>query len=447
MKKTSAILCAALAAGTMFCLTGCGKTEVDVTSGLVLEFNGYDGYGTASIMGSYPWISELTMIKPDSKPAKVPSYSILESAVKYTIEPDEGLKNGDTVTVTAEINEDIIADYDFKLVGEPQTYTVSGLDEVKEFDPFEGITVTFEGIAPNASAVVKDIPGDMSLKYVFDKSSGLSNGDTVTLSVETYSGTELEQYCLSYGKVPTASSKTYTVEGLASYASKLEDIPDDTIAKMDSQAQDILKAYAAANWAKESKLTDMNLIGYYFLAPKDGLSGSTNNYLYLVYKNSMYIGKNSNDVTVGDVSYYYYTCFSDIMLMEDGTCSVNLTNYSTPSEDCKFEYEYEGFFGNSTGYYHTNGYKDLDSMFSDCVTTKIDKYTYENTVEDVVEEKPTEAPKKEEKTEEKDKDSKKEDEAETSEAESEAEEEKTTEAESEEETKASEEEEKATKAE
>ncbi|MDE5765218.1 MAG: hypothetical protein K2N49_01410 [Ruminococcus sp.] len=440
MKKISAVLCASLAVGTMFCLTGCGnkKTDVDVTSGLALKFYGYDGYGTASLPSDYQWMSDMFASAPkSSKPKSVPNRSVLESAVKYKIEPDEGLKNGDTVTVTAEINESMIADYDFRLVGEPQTYTVTGLDELEEFDPFEGIDVVFEGIAPNAYASVKNTPTNMSLKYVFDRAGGLSVGDTITLSVETYGDSNLEQYCLGFGKVPTASSKTYTVENVASYVSKLEDIPEDALAKMDSQAQDVLNARIASTWEEECKLRNSQLIGYYFLTPKDSNGGNTHNYLYLVYKNDMYIGKNSHDVTVGDVSYYYYTGFYDIMIMEDGTCSVSLSDYVRPITECRFEYEYDGFIGKSTGYYYVNGYKDLDSLFSDCVTKVIDKYTYVSTVEDIIEEKPEETPEEEptEEIPEEDK-SDKSDESGTSESESEqTTEEETTEPVTEEETK------------
>lgn len=70
------------------------------------------------------------------------------------------------------------------------------------------------------------------------------------------------------------------------------------------------------------------------------------------------------------------------MLLEDGTCSVNLSNSNIPNNTFKVEYKYtdKNWGWENNGNYYFYGYKDLDSMFSDCVTTKIESYIYENTV-------------------------------------------------------------------
>ena len=377
------VLCGIMVVCVMAGLTGCGKTKIDVTENLIVDFNGYDGYGKAVLNDDFAWLDKAEAeYEGDELLSGLKFYSDLDRAVKYTIEPSEGLKKGDEITVKVDINESAVESYNFKLSGESQKFTVSGLDKIEDFDPFADIEVVYSGMAPNASVAVKNTPNDLSLKYTWDKSNGLSNGDTVTLSVSANNGDDLEKYCLEHGKRLTATEKTYTVESLAGYVQKLEDISEDMLEKMNQQAQDKLNASIASNWAEESKLKDSKLLGYYFLVPKEGSNAWVNNYLYLVYENKVYIDKNKNDVTVGDVTYYYYTCFEDIMLLEDGTCSVNLSNSNVPNNTFKVEYKYtdKNWGWENNGNYYFYGYKDLDSMFSDCVTTKIESYIYENTV-------------------------------------------------------------------
>lgn len=376
------LICAALALAAAAALSSCGKKNFKVTEDLTMTYSGFNGYGTADL-DKDDWYADIVEEYGEDMDfmEQLELAANLDNAVQFSVEPSENLSNGDKITVTVEVNNDKLKEYKFKLTGGTETFTVAGLEDVEEFDPFENVTVTFEGVAPNATARVtaENNTGIISLNYKLDKNTGLSNGDQVVVTASPYSGSDLETYCMGLGKKPTASEKTYTVEGLACYASQISDIPDDMLEKMDAQAQDKLKAYCASNWSEESKLTGTELLGYYFLTPKEGASVYDQNYLYLVYAVKANIGKNSHDVTVGDVTYYYFTRFDDIMLLEDGTCSVNLAECETPGNTYKVEYTYQ-FFGPTTGYYSFKGYGDLDSMFNDCVTTKIDQYTYENTV-------------------------------------------------------------------
>ena len=68
------------------------------------------------------------------------------------------------------------------------------------------------------------------------------------------------------------------------------------------------------------------------------------------------------------------------MVLEDGTCSVDLMNYDKPHG--------QGFFNSASGEafivgkYWFVGYEELDSMFNNCVTQYIADYTYETTVKE-----------------------------------------------------------------
>ena len=67
------------------------------------------------------------------------------------------------------------------------------------------------------------------------------------------------------------------------------------------------------------------------------------------------------------------------MLLPDGTCSLDLSAGATPTKTIESKY---GVLNWGSLYYHNfKGYSEPDSMFNDCVTSKIDSYNYESTVE------------------------------------------------------------------
>ena len=66
------------------------------------------------------------------------------------------------------------------------------------------------------------------------------------------------------------------------------------------------------------------------------------------------------------------------MLLEDGTCTTDLSSGELCSNTIESDYGYWDFIAT---FYTFHGYKDLDSLFNDCVTQKIGEYNYENTVQ------------------------------------------------------------------
>lgn len=151
------------------------------------------------------------------------SYSGILSRYMFSFESPDKLSNGDKIKITLD-NEyygTSMEEYCTKYYGKyPSSYektiTVSGLPEALVFDPFEAWTITFDGYS-TAGSLQKTYSGEInSSRFKFDKTSDLSNGDivTVTLDKENY-GMSMEEYCVkNYGKIPSAYEKTYTVSGL-----------------------------------------------------------------------------------------------------------------------------------------------------------------------------------------------------------------------------------------
>lgn len=379
MKKR--IISMAMAA-TMFMVNmiGCGSKTFDVTSTAEISFKGYNGYGTCTLENEYEWINSVLDWYGDSINEMQQAKSEIElmDTVSYEIDKPENLSNGDTVTINVKIGS-AADDYAFKLTGESITATVEGLKEVEEFDPFENISVVYEGFAPEGTAKIKAESEDNAIFYEADKSTGLSNGDKITVTAS--SKYNMNQYAQLFGKVFSSAEKEFTVEGLASYASSIDEIPEDAKNKMLSQASDSIKA-DCASWKEGNSLKSSEFIGYYFLKNKEGFEEEPYNELYCVYKNTANMkgllrnGDGKTEVT-GEEVYYTFYRYSDIVIMPDGTCSVDLSSGKITDNRIESDYGYWNWFA---VFYTFDGYKDLDSMFNDCITKKSDKYDYETTV-------------------------------------------------------------------
>lgn len=359
-------------------LTGCGRTEINLNDYVTISYDGYDTIGTASctIDKEAMMISnaEAFGMSGDLDFETLQAGYLVDTSISGSLDKTSNLNNGDTITfhwdkVDTEKLEDA---YKIKLKYEDISETVTGLKTAEPFDPFDDISVIFEGTAPNATVRIQRKDTALNaLTYTADKTSGLNIGDEVTVTVGATYGT-VEEYCMSKGKIPSATEKKFTVDALPSYAMKLDEVPQESVEKMDTQAQETFQAYVAKNWMDNgSHFKGMSLVGNYFLYPKDSsMNLRTHNYLYFVYQIDAEDLSNNNEI----FSYYYYTYYTDIMLLPDGTCSFDLSNSVSP----------KGFYGGESftigGKYHYEGYQDLDTLFNKQVTSKIDQYAYESTI-------------------------------------------------------------------
>ena len=130
-----------------------------------------------------------------------------------------GLRNGDVITQLERERGRSGNAFGVKVKYSDITYTVSGLEKVNTFDAFDGVTVEFNGTAPQGTATVNSLPtaeAGGSLHYTLDTTDGLRNGDTVTLTAS--SNREDFSDCIEkYGAIPAETEKTFTVSGLNEY--------------------------------------------------------------------------------------------------------------------------------------------------------------------------------------------------------------------------------------
>ncbi len=298
------------------------------------------------------------------------------------------LSNGEEITLAAESRcpdepeKYFTATYGAVPAAEEKTYVVSGLKEAEPFDPFDYVDVTFSGVSPTgtASVTVDSSKACMEgINALLSADSLLSNGDTVTVSLSFgngYSGSSLAEYwAYNYGCTPVSLEKIYTVEGLGRYVTSTDEISESALASMISQAQDAYYAYAAGHWVAPETLHSVNFLGIYLLTPKDGFHTSCQNICFLAFSVDIVDERAAEGEEDGSMTYYSYTRYDNLTLENDGSTSVDLAAYTTPSEEfsaCLYNYT-----PNALYYY---GYRSMSELFNHCVVQNMDNYTYESTV-------------------------------------------------------------------
>lgn len=295
---------------TVLLLTGCGKKKIDVTEDLLVNFDGYNGYGTATLENEYGWEAEALEaagVKSIDTFSDLGDALMIESAVLYEIQPKENLSNGDEVTVSTVINDEVAEKYKIKFVYNEKKFIVEGLPEIEQVDLFDNIDVSFQGIAPNVTAYLDNANTDsyVRMSYKMDKNNNLNIGDVITVTAD-YNKEDL----LEAGYIALSDTKEFVVEGVAQYVSELSQIPSDILEKMKKQTEDAMKSHVAKTWAEEESLKGMEYLGSYLLTLKDGIQWNNNyNMLYLVYK----IDVENSD---GSFSYYSYCKYKNLIILE-----------------------------------------------------------------------------------------------------------------------------------
>lgn len=287
-----------------------------------------------------------------------------EYSFKASASPENNLSNGDTVVVTLTSSDGLddlesycINYYGFVPTSLTKEYTVSDLAEGGTLDLFEDLKVTVSGFAPNGKISVK---GKYNVDYECSKTDGLSNGDTVTITAKApYDMMPLNEYCATELQgLPMSDSYTYTVTGLDSYITKIDDIPADLLTAMQAQAEDVYVAQAADDGIT---LDSYEYQGCYFLQAKNQDAWGNKNKVYLVYK----LSGTGDD---GAFTSYSFVQFSDLEIYADGTPYTDLSSYQKPSSwDAPRN--------------HMCGYDSISAMVNKVIDNQRADYTVETNVD------------------------------------------------------------------
>lgn len=205
------------------------------------------------------------------------------------------LSNGDKLTIHITAPEDtendlekyIIRKYGVKPEKLEKEYTVSGLDELEEFDPFEKLDVRFTGRSPFVNLELVNNNEIYGIEFLADQTEGLAIDDDVVITAVGAEGEVLENICATQGKKLVQDKKTYVVENVDSYVEKLEDISQEEMDKMEKTARSAVEDAVMESWywsGPEVTLVDTEFIGNYFLRAKKNADVDNYAYIFFVYK-------------------------------------------------------------------------------------------------------------------------------------------------------------------
>ena len=385
MKKLKQMLLACIPGIMVFTLSGCGATTIDLNKYVTIEAGGYDSMGTLTSIFDYDAFEKDYggKIKANVKGGDGGTAAemamelgfgeevvdvLLDYCVGYQIDKRSELSNGDVVNLKWDCEDkDAKKYFNVQLKYSDIQYTVQGLTEVGTFDPFEYVTVEFSGASPEGTAVITQNYDKTEMQYIsfsVDASSGLSNGDQVTVTASVQGS--VDSFVERFGTIPSPLSKEFTVEQLPAYVASSLEIDENTLKSMKQQAEDVYTAHWYNLEGSMDGLKGLTYVGNYFLSKKDGAYGDEN-FIYLVYRvDAEYQGE--------FYPHYYFIKFSNIMVNGDGICTVDLNS----SETTTHRYNINSSEGNPFIYYY--GYETLDEMYGDCILSQIDSYTFENNV-------------------------------------------------------------------
>lgn len=311
-KKIFLLLTALIA---VLALTGCGsKTTIDLTQYIQVNVSGADGYGYASADVDDIGLEALLLSDNESDADSWVKLDML-LRIRYEIDKKDHLSNGDKVSVTVTYPDGLAEALDADITpksGDSWTVEIAGLGEPERVDVFEGTTIVYgNGNTLCANGLYT------ALKYTLSQSQGLSNGDTVTITVSAPDGNaDLESYCMdTYGWMPMSDSCEYTVTGIDEYPIRLEDIPEELFEELWMIAQMQIEAMGAqmhSSFGNQGyQMNHYALDKVYVASPGKNIDDDNKNEVYLVYRIN---GSNPD----GEREYIYSAMFPNVHISADG---------------------------------------------------------------------------------------------------------------------------------
>lgn len=354
------------------------RPTIDLNDYAEFNVSGYDGYGSILANVDYEQMLEdhadifsdtdADEDELESLGDTLLAYDDAVNAISITVAGDSSdLSNGDTVTCTWDIPESVQNEfedtYHCRLRYSDIEYEVTGLEEIEEVDPFDEayFSIEYSGMGPNGRATATNSEYN-DISYEISPQSGLSNGDTITITATMTKEENVTGFTLS------KTSADFTVDGLDSYVSDLSEIPDDYLAQMEAQSQDEMTSEVSSDWDNPEWYQSMEYIGSYLAVqkPDTTLFFSDENTVYMIYKVTA-------DSPQGDITYYTYAVYGDVVIYADGTCYTDLARVDMPNR-------YEGSF--DIGDYEYVGFQTLDELYNQVIAPLLDKYTVTDNIED-----------------------------------------------------------------
>lgn len=221
-----------------------GTIKAELAPYLSVSYTGYNGNGTAHVDFNFADFeySIMSQWKDKDKLEKLEKLTAVEMTITYVADVFEGLSNGDSITVKIELDEALAKEYGYSFTGLEKEFTVEGLTEAIEIDPFaedifgsgKTVNVTLEGVDPFVCLHLKNNAGLMEpishITYRADKDWNLKNGEVITITAS------MDEKFQQQGYLLTRTETTIAVEGFDRYASSASDLTEDVLQRISDRA-------------------------------------------------------------------------------------------------------------------------------------------------------------------------------------------------------------------
>ncbi len=319
------------------------STKVDLDSYLTVNPYGYDGKGTLTYgfneeefreeyEEKIAWkrgadLTEYNLTVEETSPIDF----LLAYCLHITLDLSENdltlgsLENGDVIEIKWDCDEELAGEMLRVNLNYTDTdYEIEGLVDPNSVpDPFDGIEIIpSEGsIAPRGelSLAISGSSDMAESDFELSPNTNLVNGDTVKVSLTRDA---VAAYQDRNGIEPYNTEKEYTVEGFDSYLMQIADIPEESLEKLRSSAEETIKNGVIKTAVSGVALTDTEYQGAYLVCGDTEEGGYTNT-LYLVYKVNATAKIPDADVDES-FSFYTYVNFRELILRADGIFDVDL---------------------------------------------------------------------------------------------------------------------------
>ena len=267
------------------------KATIDLTKYISVEYEGFDGQGEAyANFDDITFATDFQQVAKGSTAANIleelmgsfEAYSVYD-AFSYRVEPAEGLSNGDEVKVVWEVDDtEVQKKNKVKLSASEQTFTVEGLEPIREIDPFTDVELTFVGASPFAYANVENNSTDDVVKYIWfemEEPETILPDSTIRVYI---TDEDIEYYEQMYGVHFTQTSKEYSCEAVDRYATSLDDFNETVVTELKDFTKQILEEeFKNGDVAATYEAKDLTYEGMILLEPSENIYDDTA--LTLVY--------------------------------------------------------------------------------------------------------------------------------------------------------------------
>ncbi len=192
--------------------------------------------------------------------------------IDYQISKEDGISNGDVVTITFTVTGDAAK----KVKSGSIEVTASDLPEIEKVDIFSYVELTFSGTDGQGRCNIEtktttdEFINSCLYRLYWTPNENLKNNDKVELSIM-----DVESLALTYNKAPLETIKEYTVSGLDTLITELNQVPVNEVSKL---AKEFLAEEAEILSETLFNYKEVKIDGAYLMR-----SGAENMYTYQIW--------------------------------------------------------------------------------------------------------------------------------------------------------------------